>query len=558
MATTLRSHLSVLETSASLYASSPAFQVPQAISASGDADCWRPVTYLQFLQDVELFARHWARVLAHDAIPQRSVVGMWYVARRTPTVVRRGMTYVDVLHIYGLSRAGYIPQMFSIRLPNPDVVCELLVRAKARALIFDPSFESILKGCPVPTHRAAMSTYEIDSHDAPLPSLPTLKADDTVFVFHTSGSTSGTPKLVPCSLSWLDSAVTKSHQIGKPTVRADRDQDVTVWMGSMCHIAQTFMQLGSLQHGACTVQPSKQAFSSNELASMIQKCRLNRLNQFATFLAQHLRNSRQNPKLLALMQTLDDVVYSGLALPHEEEEWALGNGIPLRNLFGSTECGAMLLSSGSSGEAARCLEPLKGMSYAFLPVTSQSEAGSTQADAQSTSSPLLELVIQAESRDCPDRSLRAADGHFHTGDLFQEVRPGYYLSMGRDDDWIKSENSLRCDTKAIEDNVRATCGDLITDCIVVGNGRPSPALFIESNSDIPQPKLKREIIRRTRQFHSRRYLHERIASADMIVVLEKGSLPRTATKGNIRRRATEESYRPLLDKIYGVEWTGTS
>jgi hypothetical protein len=63
---------------------------------------------------------------------------------------------------------------------------------------------------------------------------------------------------------------------------------------------------------------------------MIRNCGVNRLNQFATFLTQHLRNSRQNRKLLALMQSLDDVIYSGLALPREEEEWACGNGIKLR------------------------------------------------------------------------------------------------------------------------------------------------------------------------------------------------------------------------------------
>lgn len=75
---------------------------------------------------------------------------------------------------------------------------------------------------------------------------------------------------------------------------------------------------------------------------------------------------------------------------------------------------------------------------------------------------------------------------------------------------------------------------------------------------MPQPKLKREVLRRTRQFHTRRYLHERIVSADMIVIVEKGLLPRTATKGNVRRKATEEAFRTVLDKIYGTEWTGTS
>ena len=94
------------------------------------------------------------------------------------------------------------------------------------------------------------------------------------------------------------------------------------------------------------------------------------------------------------------------------------------------------------------LQPLHGMSYGFFPIASQSEAGTSQAE-HTSATPLLELVILSESPDCPDSSLRGADGHFHTGDLFQEVNTGYYLSKGRDDDWIKSENSLRCDTKYV-------------------------------------------------------------------------------------------------------------
>jgi hypothetical protein len=52
---------------------------------------------------------------------------------------------------------------------------------------------------------------------------------------------------------------------------------------------------------------------------MIRDCGVNRLNQFATFLTQHLRNSPQNPRLLALVQTLDDALYSGLALPRKRK-----------------------------------------------------------------------------------------------------------------------------------------------------------------------------------------------------------------------------------------------
>ncbi|CAL1695367.1 unnamed protein product [Somion occarium] len=527
-----QTHLSLIAESAAKFASRPVFRVPE-LSANGEVDDWKIITYSQFASDVETYAKYWSRTLAGDSLPARSVVGLWL----------GGLTYRDAVHIYSVARAGYIPQLFSLRLPNPDVIFELLAKGNAKALIADASFEPILVNAPLSVHIAS----DVCVEDVLSVSLPPLveatNGDDVVMVFHTSGSTSGSPKLVPCSFKWLDAMIAKAYHVGKP--RNNLEQDCTVWMGSMSHIGQTCMLLGSLQHGSCTIQPTKIAFSSDELIDMITRCRLNRLNQFATFLAMHLRNSKQDTKLLNFLTGLDEVLYSGLALPREEEDWAYNNGIHLKNLFGSTECGAMMLSVGEQGDDARYLKPINGTSYGFFPIA---------PETQNINARLLELVILSESGDCPDPSLRAADGHFHTGDLFIEAAPGCYVSRGRDDDWIKSENSLRCDTKAIEDNVRATCGDLISECIVVGNGRPSPALFVEAKDDTSEEKLKKLILRRTRHFHSRRYLHERITSPEFIFVVPKNTLPRTATKGNIRRRAVEEAFREKLDAVYGMSF----
>lgn len=107
----------------------------------------------------------------------------------------------------------------------------------------------------------------------------------------------------------------------------------------------------------------------------------------------------------------------------------------------------MLVSVGGKGPDAPLLVPLDETSYSFFPIESGDEPSTSTAAYQSSTGRLLELVISSESGDCPDVSLRNADGHFHTGDLFVEVEVGKYLSRGRKDDWIKSENSLRCDTK---------------------------------------------------------------------------------------------------------------
>lgn len=58
------------------------------------------------------------------------------------------MTYTDLLHIYGVAKAGYIPQLFSLRLPNPDVILELLQKSKGVALIHDVIYLPALHACP--------------------------------------------------------------------------------------------------------------------------------------------------------------------------------------------------------------------------------------------------------------------------------------------------------------------------------------------------------------------------------------------------------------------------
>ncbi|OBZ80038.1 hypothetical protein A0H81_00890 [Grifola frondosa] len=195
--------------------------------------------------------------------------------------------------------------MFSLRLPNPDIILELLGRSNGKALIYDPSYESALSKSTVSTY-VAVDTRAIDVEDVSLPlNEKGRNGDDTIMIFHTSGSTSGCPKLVPCSYAWWDFTIRKAQQVMKPK-SSRRRQDVTVWMGSMCHIAQTFMLAGVIQHGSCTVQFTQQAFSSDELVDMIRRCGLTRINQFPTYLSRHIRASRRDPKLLALLQGLDD------------------------------------------------------------------------------------------------------------------------------------------------------------------------------------------------------------------------------------------------------------
>jgi len=142
-----------------------------------------------------------------------------------------------------MSRAGYVPQMFSMRLPNPIVIFEMLQKAGGRALVCEPSFEVDLSGCPVPNY-PAIQVHEQDVEGIALPPLRTdHSASDLVFILHTSGSTSGIPKLVPCNRHCqFDSVIAKVKRRTDP--RSTQGRGVTVAMyGNLRNCLALFFDL---------------------------------------------------------------------------------------------------------------------------------------------------------------------------------------------------------------------------------------------------------------------------------------------------------------------------
>lgn len=69
-----RTHLTALASAASQHPSSPVFKVPRK---AGIDIAWVPITYEDFLADVELVAKYWSKTLKSDGVPPKSVVGLW-------------------------------------------------------------------------------------------------------------------------------------------------------------------------------------------------------------------------------------------------------------------------------------------------------------------------------------------------------------------------------------------------------------------------------------------------------------------------------------------------
>ncbi|KAI1071433.1 hypothetical protein LB507_005043 [Fusarium sp. FIESC RH6] len=524
---------SALQASVKKYPDRAVLKIP---TRSSEGVAFKDITYTQFQKDVELSARYWRSELSKIGAQDRAVVGVWL----------RGYSYSDAVHIWGLHWAGYTPQMVSLRLSDPSVVYELLQTGKAVALVHEPEFASMLDNAPLPLFSGGDSIFDKNSEE--LPSVNAWhpnKWDDVLFIYHTSGSTSGIPKLVPCTAKWVDHAIKVSTE-WETRGNKTGERMVNLHIGSFCHMAASYILWFAVREGSCVIIPSAFPHPISEVKYFLEEQGLTAVLLFPPMLSAILRQARTDPSLLAALKKADCIGSGGLDPDPADVAWGRSQGFHMPNVLGSTELGLPMMSD--ARENNDYLLPLPGNKYEFIPIGDNVESGE----------PLLELVVLPDSPDRPVPDLCAADGKFYTGDLFIEPEPGKYLCKGRSDNWIKMETALRCDTTSIESNVMDTCGsDLVNAVVVVGVGRPCPTIIVEpkdgsvANSNESTENLRKEILTRIAPFHRRRYEHERVDDIRYIVVVPQGTLPRTITKGNVRRKEVEKVYTKTLDVLYG-------
>ncbi|KAF5343313.1 hypothetical protein D9757_014163 [Collybiopsis confluens] len=507
----LRNHVSSVEESAARHPSRVAFKIPWVNTETNEIDGWRDITYSQYLLDIERFAAYWYYVLNDVAkIPQRSVIAIW------------GYRYVDVLHVYGIFRAGYITQLIGLFPDAPyDLIRGVFESAKPRAFIFESLYKTseAVRNAPMPCYEALPSADIAYSNEYPLPQFPLVKAEDIAIIAQTSGTSSGTSKIVPGSYRWLDAMCRKSSLLNTPS--GPDKQDIFMWRGPIGFVGQFATFTSTAYHAACVVQPRNGLPLTNELVSMIKQCNINKIHQFSPFIEKHFRAARNDPDILSTFCALDEIFYDGLSLRASEEKWAYQNGINLVNIFGSTECGGgLLISEGTRKDPRNLLRPYTGAILKFVPNDFHELAGDSD---------LVELIVPPEAPDCPDKSQRAEDGGFHLGDLFREIEPG----------------------AGIEENVGELCSDIITGCVALGEGRPSPVLIVESHSENFEA-LPMEIYGRIALFHAARHPFERIVSEKMIIAVPTGTLPRTVSKGTVQRRKAEAMFQKDIDSVFGL------
>ncbi|KAF9263032.1 acetyl-CoA synthetase-like protein [Marasmius fiardii PR-910] len=576
MAITFQTPLTHLQQAVARWPSSPAFKIPITVGEGRSFAGYNIITYTDFDNDIVRYAKYWSAKLSKSDITPGEVV----------TLCLEGDKYTDFLHIFGLLRAGFVVHCMSFGSfsDSADVLPSIFGKVDTNALIFEQGWfdptslqaqESIrhIKFHPSLTIREPPGlhedgTYGYEDHELPpIPTLDEIQPEQIAMIYHTSGTVSGIPKIVPYSYRRLGALIIKAKLYVVPSNTTEGNgscQETWTWMDHSADLAQFTRIMSSLHYG-CSIIQCKPT-SVTELKTMVEFGGLDRAMMFPALLTRFLRQSREDSEVLALLVGLKGINSSGGSVSPRDLRYAKQEGINIKICFASNESAATFVGKEFQSLDVDADDELRYL-YSITEVMGD-EASRLFAHrfVPYEGGELKELVLLPNSADCPHKSFcNPEDGCYHTGDLFQEIpaetdsEPKRYLFRGRKDDWIMMMDASKCDAGAIENDVRQTCDDLVLECVVVGTHRPSPALIVEAKDDTVaimetrNAELRREIFRRITSLdsHRKRFEFERIESPERIIVVPARSLIRTAKKGIVRRQKMEEAFEKELDRVYG-------
>lgn len=124
-----------------------------------------------------------------------------------------GKTYVDVVHLFSLQRAGYVPHMMSTYLEDISLIQDLFHQSGVRIILCDVKdargWEQLAGQFEIiPLHEPPVLPDGTPIVPDTLPALDG-DADDVLSIEQSSGSSSGRPKIVQYTRRWMDATAQK-------------------------------------------------------------------------------------------------------------------------------------------------------------------------------------------------------------------------------------------------------------------------------------------------------------------------------------------------------------
>lgn len=197
----------------------------------------------------EVFRRH--QFMCHILYQQASVssgLRYWTMVRITCPIFclyslfisyrMFGMTYRDFVHLFGLLMARYVPQLLNLKIQSVEAAISHFKQSNISHVIYAPGAPPVTE---LSKHFQVHQMVEIvqlsglvDSEKSDFQHQSSLEenGDDILMIYHTSGSTTGRPKLVRYTRRWLDS------NARKPLPGLPDGKEIGIAINGISHLSQ--------------------------------------------------------------------------------------------------------------------------------------------------------------------------------------------------------------------------------------------------------------------------------------------------------------------------------
>ncbi|KAH8171513.1 male sterility protein [Sarocladium implicatum] len=443
-----------------------------------------------------------------------------------------------VLTWLGLTRLGLSVLLLAPQL-EPIAIKHLCESAKVATVFTDQRQESRLqpvaqsvKVARIPSYRHNQANGHTPPDENPGQGLQIPDVPSIAIWFHSSGTSSGLPKLIPQTHKGLV-AVLPSF--------TEHDQPATFSTTPLYH-GGLVDALRAWSSGAMAwFFPEGQApITAANVVRAVTDARatgVSHVGYFSTvpYILQMLADDETGLQILRSMRL---VGVGGAALPEATGNKLVEAGVPLLSRMGSAECGFLMSSH---------RDYATDLDWQYLrPVVDDSLiAFELQPDG------LAELVVKPG---WPNRGkVNREEGSFATSDLFEShpSREGLWRYHSRADAQITLSNGKKFDPSPMEDSIMASSGHLLRDVLVFGDGRDYPGvLLIPKTSDNNEALIGTvwtaiETLNRDTQSHAR-------ISRPMVIVSQAGGLDglEKSSKGTILRRRANERFVHEIEGAY--------
>ncbi|KJX95855.1 acetyl-CoA synthetase-like protein [Zymoseptoria brevis] len=375
-------------------------------------------------------------------------------------------------------------------------------------------------------------------------------SNDTAYLHHTSGTSTGLPKPIPQShnagcgvqprLNGIDAATfttTPLYHGGVADLFRAWTSGAMMWLFPGDKLPITAKNVSR-----CLEVAASALRSEEKEGEKVPKVK------YFSSVPYVLQGMADHPLGLSQLQTMSIVGVGGAALPAEVGDELVKQGVPLISRFGSAECGFLMSSHRpfATDTEWQYLRPgSRGSKY--LRFEPREEDG------------LCELIILPGWPHMAKTNRE--DGSFATSDLFErhESIPDAWRYHSRADSQLTLVTGKKFDPAPLEAGIAAS-SPLIGDVLIFGNGKPYPGMLVfraEEARDMEEGEFERDVWKVVEKFNREGQSHTRI-SRGMVVLLgreEKGL--EKSSKGTVIRRVAEERFEQLIERAYGKgEGTG--